>query len=148
MAETVSLSAGGSRATITGRERAPLRQKMNPMWWFMNSAEQTVDEAPWYRPAWPYWRRRLYWSLRNPLQNLRAFVLGVSDRNYNIKGRAPVMCVQRNDLLPPETGFQWCVLHRGDLTAVNELFGISGISRPGSLDVNSTCTILHDRVLA
>jgi len=91
MAETVSLSAGGSRATITGRERAPLRQKMNPMWWFMNSAEQTVDEAPWYRPAWPYWRRRLYWSLRNPLQNLRAFVLGVSDRNYNIKGRAPVM---------------------------------------------------------
>jgi hypothetical protein len=94
MAETVSLSEDGSRATITGRERAPLRQKMNPMWWFMNSTEQTVDEAPWYRPAWPNWRRWLCWSLRNPLQNLRAFVLGVSDRNYNIIGRAPVMCVR------------------------------------------------------
>ena len=82
MGGTVSLSEDGSRATITARERGPLRQKMNPIWWFMNSAEQTVDEAPWYRPAWPYWRRWLYWNLRNPLQNLRAFVLGVSDRNY------------------------------------------------------------------
>jgi hypothetical protein len=106
MAETVSLKQDGRRATISGRKRTSLQQKMNPTWWFMNSAEQTVDEAPWYRPAWPYWRRWLYWSLRNPLQNLRAFVLGVSDKNYNIIGRAPVMCVQRNDLLPPETGFQ------------------------------------------
>ena len=40
-------SARGRKSpTITGRERAPLRQKMNPMWWFMNSAEQTVDKAP------------------------------------------------------------------------------------------------------
>jgi hypothetical protein len=115
MAETVSLNKDGRRATITGRKRASLQQKMNPVWWFMNSSEQTVNEAPWYRPAWPYWRRWLYWSLRNPLQNLRAFVVGVSDKNYNIIGRAPVMCVQRNDLLPSETGFQWCVLHGGDL---------------------------------
>jgi 4-amino-4-deoxy-L-arabinose transferase-like glycosyltransferase len=28
---------------------------MNLVWWFMNSSEQTVDEAPWYRPALPYW---------------------------------------------------------------------------------------------
>ena len=126
MAETVSLSEDGSRATITSRERAPLRQKMNPMWWFMNSTEQTVDEAPWYRPAWPYWRRWLCWSLRNPLQNLRAFVLGVSDRNYNIIGRAPVMCVQRNDLLPPEIGFQWCVLHGGDVRLSRFFVSYSG----------------------
>jgi hypothetical protein len=126
MAETVSPSEDGSRATITSRERAPLRQKMNPMWWFMNSTEQTVDEAPWYRPAWPYWRRWLCWSLRNPLQNLRAFVLGVSDRNYNIIGRAPVMCVQRNDLLPPEIGFQWCVLHGGDVRLPRFFVSYSG----------------------
>ena len=51
MAETVSLNEDGRRATITGRKRASLQQKMNPMWWFMNSAEQTVNEAPWYRPT-------------------------------------------------------------------------------------------------
>jgi hypothetical protein len=126
MAETVSLSEDGRRATITGRKRGSLQQKMNPMWWFMNSAEQTVNEAPWYRPAWPYWRRWLYWSLRNPLQNLRAFVLGVSDKNYDILGRAPVMCVQRNDLLPPEIGFQWCVLHGGDLRVRRFFVSYSG----------------------
>ena len=80
MAETVNLNEDGRRATITGRKRASLQQKMNPMWWFMNSAEQTVNEAPWYRPALPYWQRWLYWSIRNPLQNLRAFVLGVARR--------------------------------------------------------------------
>ena len=67
MVETVTLSQDGSRATITGRKRAPLCNKMNPVWWFMNSAEQTVDEAPWYRPALPYWQRWLYWGIRNPL---------------------------------------------------------------------------------
>ena len=46
MAETVSLNKDGRRATITGRKRASLQQKMNPVWWFMNSSEQTVNEAP------------------------------------------------------------------------------------------------------
>ena len=59
-------------------------------------------------------------------KNLRAFVLGVSDRNYNVIGRAPVMCVQRNDLLPPETGFQWCVLHGGDLRVRRFFVSYSG----------------------
>jgi hypothetical protein len=36
MAETVGLKQDGRRATITGRKRASLQQKMNPMWWFMN----------------------------------------------------------------------------------------------------------------
>jgi hypothetical protein len=78
MVETITLSQDGSQATITGRKRASLWKKMNPVWWFMNTAEQTVDEAPWYLPALPYWQRWLYWGIRNPLQNLRAFVLGVS----------------------------------------------------------------------
>ena len=34
MAETVSLSEDGRRATITGRKRGSLQQKMNPMWWY------------------------------------------------------------------------------------------------------------------
>jgi hypothetical protein len=44
MAETVSLNKDGRRATITGRKRASLQQKMNPVWWFMNSSEQTVND--------------------------------------------------------------------------------------------------------
>jgi hypothetical protein len=126
MVETVTLSQDGSCATITGRKRAPLCKKMNLVWWFMNSAEQTVDEAPWYRPDLPYWQRWLYWGIRNPLQNLRAFVLGVSDKNYRVIGRAPVLCVQRNDLLPPETGFQWCMLHAGDLRLPRFFVSYSG----------------------
>jgi hypothetical protein len=43
------------------------------------------------------------------------FIGGVQDRNYSVLGRAPVMTVQRNDLQPPERGFQWCVLAVGPL---------------------------------
>jgi hypothetical protein len=39
------------------------------------------------------------------------FVIGVQDRNYTVTGRAPVMTVQRDDLGPPERGFQWCVIY-------------------------------------
>jgi hypothetical protein len=43
------------------------------------------------------------------------FVLGVSDKNYTVVGQAPVMSVQRNDLQPSETGWQWCMLYGGVL---------------------------------
>jgi hypothetical protein len=49
------------------------------------------------------------------LQNFRCYVLGVADRNYIVAGRAPVMTVQRDDLAPPEHGFQWCVIKLGSL---------------------------------
>lgn len=96
--------------TWTGRIKKPLSKKLNPIWWFMNDDNQTVDQADWYHPEWPRWRRWLVWNVfRNPMQNFRAFVIGVQDRNYTVTGRAPVLTVQRNDLEPPETGFQWCV---------------------------------------
>ena len=102
---------------ITGRRRQPLRRKLNPLWWFLNDAEQRLDDGTtgWYMPGQPQWLRRLCWELRNPLQNLRAFVLGVQDKNYRVVGRAPVMTVQRDDLVPPQLGWQWCVLYGGDL---------------------------------
>jgi hypothetical protein len=103
---------------ITGRTRKPLLKKLNPIWWFLNDDEQkaTDADAQWYHPEWPQWRRVLYWNfMRNPLQNFRCYVVGVQDRNYSVWGRAPVMTVQRNDLQPPERGFQWCVLALGSL---------------------------------
>ena len=95
---------------ITGRMKEPAVKKLNPIWWFGNDDEQQT--ADWYHPEWPRWRRDFYWNfLRNPLQNFRCFVIGVQDRNYTVTGRAPVMTVQRDDLGPPERGFQWCVIH-------------------------------------
>jgi hypothetical protein len=100
---------GREQRTVTGRRPKPLFKKINPIWWFGNDDEEQLPH--WYRPSWPNWRRRLYWYFfRNPLQNFRAYVVGVNDRNYDVVGRIPVMCVQRNDLNPVETGWQWSVI--------------------------------------
>ena len=92
----------------------PWGKKLNPLWWFGNDTEQQLSEAPWYRPEWPEWRRKLYWYyLRNPLQNFRAAVIGVRDRSFKVTSKAPAWTIQRNDL--GETGWHWNVLHGGDL---------------------------------
>src|SRR5262245_20208664 len=95
---------------ITDRTLKPTELKASPLWWLGNDDEQQLSEAPWYRPEWPEWRRHLYWYyFRNPLQNLRAFVIGLSDRNFTVTGRAPVMTIQRDDI--GEIGWQWCVIY-------------------------------------
>lgn len=109
----------------TGRTRKPLAQKLNPIWWFGNDDEQQLPD--WYQPTWPYWRRWLYWNvLRNPLQNFRAFVIGVQDKNFLVTGRSPVLTVQRDDLAPPEHGWQWCYLHGGELRLPRAFVSYSG----------------------
>ena len=116
-------------AQIYGRTRKSWYLKINPVWWFMNDDEQMVDQADWYHPEWPYWRRWLYWNVfRNPLQNFRAYVVGASDKNYWVRGREPVMTVQRNDLVPPEYGYQWCVLYGGELWVPRLFLSYSGKS--------------------
>lgn len=86
----------------------PLSKKLNPIWWFGNDSEQQVEEAPWYHPEWPEWKRRLYWTyFRNPLQNFRAFVIGVKDREFETKviaGNPDPAVIQRDDV--GERGFQ------------------------------------------
>lgn len=104
-----------TKATIMGRIRVPFLQKLNVRWWFQNDAEQTVDQAPWFEQNIPQAQREADWNNRNPAQNLRAFVLGVQDKNYTIWGKAPIKLVQRDDLTPPERGWQWCWLYSGDL---------------------------------
>lgn len=97
--------------TFTDRVKKPLWKKITGIvwWWWMNDDEQTVDQANWFHSDWPYWQRWLIWNfVRNPLQNFRAYVIGVQDRNYKVTGKAPVLTIQRDDLSPPETGFQWC----------------------------------------
>ena len=134
----IEISEDQRSAVISGRELVSLSKKLNPIWWWFNDSEQQLEEAPWYQPSWPQWRRKLYWYVfRNPLQNCRAFcawyafvmvavfwlivfppalplalffIGGVCDRNYDVVGRAPVLTIQRNDLVPPEHGWQWCVI--------------------------------------
>ena len=110
-----------------GIPRVPLSKKLNPIWWFGSETEQQLSEASWYRPEWPLWRREFYWTyLRNPPQNLRAVVLGIKDKSYTVTGRAPVWTVQRNDLNPPETGWQWHVLYGGELWVPRFFVSYSG----------------------
>lgn len=114
--------------TFTGRTRVPLSKKLNPIWWLGNDAEQILDDGTtdWYMPGKPQWMRRLFWEFRNPLQNFRSFVVGVQDKNYTVRGKTPVLTVQRNDLSPPELGFQWCVLSGGDLVVPRPFVSYSG----------------------
>ena len=94
---------------LTGRTLKPDALKASPSWWFKNDDEQQLPD--WYQPGWSLGKRQFYWNyLRNPLQNFRAYVIGVQDRNYTVMGRAPVMTLQRDDLQPPETGWQWCLI--------------------------------------
>jgi hypothetical protein len=95
------------KLSLVGRRQKPPSKKFNPI----GGSERGEEQLPhWYQPSWPDWRRRLYWYFfRKPLQNVGTYVIGVNDRNYEVIGRAPVMTVQRNDLRPEETGWQWSV---------------------------------------
>lgn len=100
---------------VTGRIRKPAELKADRTWWFQNDDEQRVTEATWYMPGQPEWERELFWNLRNPAQNFRAYVIGVQDLNYSVTGRAPAMTIQRDDMRPIQFGWQWAFLHGGDL---------------------------------
>lgn len=115
MSERWTILHDDMHAYVTGRARVPFLTKCNPRFWFQNSYEQTLAQAPWFETTTNQAQREVDWNNRNPAQNLRAVVLGVGDKIYNVRGKAPVMTVQRNDLSPPELGWQWCVLSGGDL---------------------------------
>ncbi len=110
--------------TYIGRVPKPLSLKLNPIWWFRNDDEQQLPAE--YKPGWPQWLRVTFWNFRNPLQNFRCYVLGTQDRNYSLIGRTPVLTVQRNDLVPPESGFQWVLAYGGDLWVPRPFISYSG----------------------
>src|SRR5260221_4811075 len=82
---TFGTDTNGKRwAKVEGRKRCPLKYKLNPIWWFQNSYEQQLSEAPWFEPDKPQAKRERDWLLRNPFQNANLFVFGVADRNYTV----------------------------------------------------------------
>lgn len=87
----------------------PLSKKLNPLWWFKNDSEQKLNDGTtdWYMPGKPEWLRRVAWEFRNPLQNFRAFVVGVKDKEFEtvvVKGNPDPTVIQRNDV--GELGYQ------------------------------------------
>jgi hypothetical protein len=44
------------------------------------------------------------------MMNFRNYVIGVGDRNYKVLGKRPAMTIQRDDLCPPELGWQWSII--------------------------------------
>lgn len=122
------VAKSATEAVVSGRKQWPLYYKLFPVWWFLNSGDQPLSDATWYHPEWPEWRRELIWNVfRNPLRNLLSFVIGVRDKNYQVVGKAPILTVQRNDLRPPENGFQWCKLYGGDLWFSRYFLSYSGV---------------------
>ena len=103
---------GKTIARVTGRTPCP-KNIQTWAWMLRNDYQQQLPD--WYQPQWPLERREFYWNnLRNPLQNARCFTWGWMDRNYEVEvteGRfdQPFL-IQRNDLTPPEDGYQKCKL--------------------------------------
>ena len=96
---------------VTGRKREPLRNKLNPFWWFLNDQEPKPPD--WYLPGGQALTRVILWYLRNPFQNFGNYVLGVCDRSYTVCGPAPVMMVMWDDAAPPLTGWKWSLIKLG-----------------------------------
>lgn len=122
---------GRPYAVVTGRERCPDKYRRNPLWWFRNDFQQSVQQAPWFHgpdptvqgyqgPPWPEAQREAAWTYqRNPLQNFNMFVTGIADRNYTVdvmEGWNDTQVIQRNDLIDPKTGLPGEGVQRHRLT--------------------------------
>lgn len=75
---------------------------MRKLLWAIFGNDDDPNPPEWYEPAWPEWRRRIYWfALRNPFHNLTFYVLGIADKQFERvavypKG-APVNLVFRDE---------------------------------------------------
>jgi hypothetical protein len=105
------VSADGQTASVTGRTKQPIWNKINPVWWFLNDVEP--DPPDWQLPGQPYLIRQISWYVRNPLQNFGRYVIGVYDRNYTVIGTAPVYATNWSDVRPGKTGWKVSIIHAG-----------------------------------
>ena len=116
---------GKTWARVTGRWRIPddVKRQLNFMF-KLDGVEQWLDDGTtsWWAPGWPQWIRVVFWYARNPFASryISTVVLGVQDRNYEVEvteGRfdQPLL-TQRDDLVPPEEGWQKATLHLDDGT--------------------------------
>ena len=101
--------------TMTDRKPFSLRQKSNPLWWFVGPDGWKVPVTNNGTAYLPDVRnpalRIFYWFFcRNPLMNFVGYVLGVEDNNYTVAGPAPVLLTSLRDAEPPRNGWKWSVI--------------------------------------
>lgn len=113
--ETLSIHDGVEEVQMHGRVLIPWTQKIKPWWWLQGPDGWTVPEINNGQPYLPevtnVWLRRFYWfGCRNPLMNFVGFVIGVEDRNYSVRGSAPVLKTTGRDCEPPQVGWRWAIL--------------------------------------
>jgi len=61
--------------------------KMNPFWWFISDNEPCpADFKAGFEPEW---LRCVFWNIRNPLANFKAYVIGHADRKFIRVGMNP-----------------------------------------------------------
>lgn len=85
--------------------------KMNVWHWFGN----VEGIEPGYMPAWPEWKRKLFWFFRNFMFNFFRYVVGVEDRVLQVYGPEPVFLTVWHDTNPPTRGWKWSVIHTDNL---------------------------------
>jgi hypothetical protein len=98
--------AGVQVARLSGRTRVSILAKLDPLFWLGND----VDPVPpdWFEIGGPQWWRAAAWLLRNPMANFMAYVIGVKDYDYTIRGRYPL-----DEGTPADvglTGWKWSVI--------------------------------------
>lgn len=95
---------------LSGRVKVSIWKKLNPLWWALNDHE---PEAPyWYHPNWPNWFRTFMFNgVRNFFSNFSAYVVGVKDHNYVIRGTYPVDAGTLADI--GKTGWKWSIIELG-----------------------------------
>jgi hypothetical protein len=73
------------RMDVYDLPRPHWHQKINPAWWFKNSADPLPPD--WYRPGKR--TRKMTWYVRNPFHNFDYYVIGVADHKTVRCGRYP-----------------------------------------------------------
>ena len=78
-------------------------QKWNPVWWLGNADDPVPPD--WYRPG--QGMRGALWQLRNPLHNFTFYVIGMHDKDFVRRGKAP------GAVFHPGGGWNWAVIEKG-----------------------------------
>ncbi len=94
---------GERQVTHAARIPAGGTQKWNPVWWLGNADDPSPPA--WYRSGQK--GRGTLWQLRNPLHNFTFYVIGVNDKQFVRRGRAPA------DVFHPDGGWNIAVIQAG-----------------------------------
>lgn len=102
--------------TMVDRVAIPWSTKLNPIWWLQTGGVGSTWVAPTINNGVPYLPsvsnqlvRNILWWFRNPAGNFMGYVIGIEDKNYTVRGSAPVLLTTGGDASPPVRGWRWAI---------------------------------------